>query len=265
MRIRLPKTQEADGISDSAPFNTWMQQMFPETVQSYGPGFLEGRYEEEHGDTRYVPTAMNEDAWAAALGGRADLRLQLVYFPPEAQFYFYDYRAAAGGAFCPTSAEKVGLLLSNYLMRCAQACPCSVDLENLVVKFRQPAALRSVVEKAKVILATCDTFFSGEKGARRLVKDKLIEPNAEPSYIQFVKKVIVRQPESKLTVADAFSRYHQFCEDSGEKALTRAEFKALVTEAIRDAFSLGLRHDITDARGKANHGWMGLECCLGRN
>lgn len=261
IRYRLPNKQ----TDDSAPFNAWFKQKFPEALEQFGPGFMEGRYEDSDGYTHYIPSALNEDAWAAALSGRGELGLRLVYFPPEDTLYFFDPSVAEGGAFVPTSVEKVMVLLSNQLMRCAEACPPIVDIENLVVKFRQPAALRSVAEKAKVILATSDTFFSGDKGERRMVKGRVVEANAEPTYVQFVKKAIVRRPEAKLTVSDAFSRYHRFCEDSGETPLTRAEFKALMVDAIREAFSLGLRHDVRDSTGKANHGWVGIDCRLGRN
>jgi hypothetical protein len=257
IRHRLPKPD----LHDSAPFNTWFDQKFPKAVEQFGSGFLEGRYEDVDGYTHYLPAALNDDAWAAALGEK----IRMIYFPPEATFYFFDERVAEGGAFCATSQDKVQLLLSNQLMRCAEACPPLVDIENFVVKFRKPESLRSVVDKAKVILATTDSFFSGEKGERRIVRSKVVEPSTEPAHVQFVKKAIIRQPEAKLTLSDAFSRYYQFCENSGEQPLTRAEFKALMVEAIREAFSLGLRHDVRDSSGKANHGWVGIDCCLRRN
>jgi hypothetical protein len=257
MRYRLPKTE----IHDGAPFNTWFAEKYPKAVERFGPGFLEGRYEDQHADTRFVPAALNEDAWAAALSEK----VPMVYFPPEAQFYFLDPRAVDGGAYCPTSVEKVALLVSNQLMRCAQACPLLVDIENLVVKFRKPDALKGIVDKAKVILACADGFFTGTKGMRRAVNGKVIEANAEPTYVQFVKKTVVRQAEAKLTIQDAFSRYYQFCKQAGEPPLTRADFKQLVGEAIREVFKIGLRHDVKDVDGVERHGWVGIDCSFGRN
>jgi len=257
MRYRLPKPE----LRDSAPFNTWFLEQFPKAVEQFGPGLLEGRYESADGDTRYIPVALNEDAWAAALGEK----VPMVYFPPEAQFYFFDPQAAEGGAYSPTSIEKVELLVSNTLMRCAEACPPIVDIDRLVVKFREPETLKAVVRKAKTILACADNFFTGDKGMRRLVSGKVIEANAEPTYVQFVKKTLTRQPEAKLTIHDAFNGYYQFCKESGEPPLTRNDFKDLVAQVIREEFKLGYRHDVVDDRGKAQHGWIGIGCSMGRN
>ena len=87
---------------------------------------------------------------------------------------------------------------------------------------------------------------------------KYIEPNEEPSYRQFVKKTIVREPASTVTLQDAFHRYFQFCRDQQMQPLTRQEFKGLVAEVIREEFNLGLRHDVPGDNGKQRHGWFGV-------
>jgi len=114
-------------------------------------------------------------------------------------------------------------------------------------------------------------FFTGKDGHRRCIQGRYIEPNEEPSYQVFVKKAIVREPEGKLTVGDAFHRYYQFCRDNQMAPLSRQEFKSLVAEVIREEYQLGLRHDVLDERGKQTHGWLGIDCrlaeepCFGRN
>ena len=61
---------------------------------------------------------------------------------------------------------------------------------------------------------------------------------------------------------DAFHRYFKFCRNNPIQPLTRAEFKDLVAEVIREEFDLGIRHDILDERGKETHGWLGIDCRL---
>ena len=97
---------------------------------------------------------------------------------------------------------------------------------------------------------------------RRIVAGKIVDPNQPPAYVEFVKRGIVREPEGKLTIADAFSRYYSFCKSQGQVPLTRQEFKHLVAEVIRAEFRIGIRHDVIDERGKAQHGWLGIDCRL---
>jgi hypothetical protein len=68
----------------------------------------------------------------------------------------------------------------------------------------------------------------------------------------------VREPEGKVTVADAFHRNYEFCKSQGQQPLTRQEFKHLVAEVIRDQFNIGLRHDVLIETRKLGHGWYGV-------
>jgi hypothetical protein len=62
----------------------------------------------------------------------------------------------------------------------------------------------------------------------------------------------------KITVADAFHRYFEFCRSQNQPPLTRQEFKQLVAEVIREQFNVGLRHDVPTETGKQGHGWFGV-------
>ena len=99
----------------------------------------------------------------------------------------------------PHDGEKLKLLLSNYLIRCSQECGWSVDITNLVVKFRQDDVLQRIVDKAKAMLEADRLFFQGKDGQRRFIDGKYIEPNEEPSYRVFVKKAIVREPAGTVS------------------------------------------------------------------
>lgn len=134
----------------------------------------------------------------------------------------------------------------------------SDGVTNLVVRFRQEDTLQSVVNKAKAVLEADRLFFQGKDGYRRYVDGRYIGPDDEPSYQLFVKKSIVREPEGKVTVADAFHRYYEFCKSQGQQPLTRQEFKHLVAEVIREQFNIRLRHDVLTESGKQSHGWYGV-------
>jgi hypothetical protein len=172
-------------------------------------------------------------------------------------------------AFCPTTEEKLKLLVSNFLIRCSQECNPLADITNLVVRIRQDESLERIVEKAKAVLEADRLFFEGKDGTRRFIDGKFIEPNEEPSYQLFVKRAIVKEPAGKVTVADAFHRYYEFCKSQGQQPLTRQEFKHLVAEVIREQFNVGLRHDVPTASGKQGHGWFGVRLdgveAFGRN
>ncbi len=216
---------------------------------------MEATWTDSDGLKRFIPAYLNEDFFAAILGGDKELGHQVIWFPPEEAWYFYDYRV---DAFCQTTEEKLKLLLSNYLIRCSQECGSLVDITNLVVKFRQDDVLQRIVDKAKAALEADRLFFRGTDGQRRFIDGKFIEPNEEPSYRQFVKKAVVRAHDATVTLQDAFHRYYQFCRDQQMQPLTRQEFKGLIAEVIREEFNIGLRHDVPGENGKQRHGWFGV-------
>ena len=255
VRFRMPSYSSSDtenGINDP---NRWFAAKFPELVQQYGPAFMEGTWTDRDGLKRFIPAYLNEDFFAAILGGNKDLGQQVVWYPPEETWYFFDYRV---DAFCATTEEKLKILLSNYLIRCSQDCGSLVDVTNLVVKFRQNEVLQRIVNKAKAVLEADRLFFHGANGQRRFIDGKHVEPNEEPSYRQFVKRAIVREPAATVTLQDAFHRYFRFCKDQQMQPLTRQEFKGLIAEVIREEFNLGLRHDVPGENGKQRHGWFGV-------
>jgi hypothetical protein len=251
----MPK--HPDQHDDSNPVNDanlWFVGMFPEAVKLFGPGFLQASYVDVDALPRCIPMELNEDAWASAL---SDHRLghQVVYYTPENAWWFLDYRV---DAFCVTSEAKLYALLSNFLIRCSQDCGSLVDIRPLVTDFRRPEILKRVIERAKALLAADVSFFSGERGHRRMVNGKIIEPTAKPSYELFVQKNLTKQPASAVTVTDAFHQYFTFCREQKMNPLTRQEFRSMVVEIVREEFGCGLRHDVVGKNGKQTEGWVGL-------
>src|SRR5438067_9483656 len=119
VRYRMPRTSSVvvDDVTNDP--NKWFADKFPEQAQQYGGAFLEGTWTDADGLKRFIPAYLNEDFFAAILGGNTELGHQVVWCIQEETFYFFDYRV---DAFCPTTEEKLKLLLSNYLVRGSQEC-----------------------------------------------------------------------------------------------------------------------------------------------
>ncbi len=266
----MPEARPADSydkVQDTLVVDPrdYFARRFPEQIKNYGPAFF-GSVAMIDGRQIFMADSINDLAFAAILSGDHSLGHQVVYHHAEDEFYFQDYRV---GAFCPTSESKLGLLVSHYLVGCSEAChPLAA---RAILKQRTPGTIKTVITSAKAMLEADGRFFHGKDGRRRYVDGKYIEPNDEPSYQQFVRKAIVREPTAKLTVGDAFHRYYQFCKEHAMQPLTRSDFKELVAEVIRQMHGLGIRHDIPNAEGKQSHGWLGIDCrledatCFGRN
>jgi len=245
--------KEAGNVTNDP--NKWFAERFPEQAEQYGCAFLEGTWTDTDGLKRFIPAYLNEEFFAAILGGDPRLGHRVIYYPPEDTFYFFDYRV---NAFCPTTPEKLKLLLSNYLIRCSQDCGSLVDITNLVVNFRMDDALQRVIVKAQAILEADRTFFEGKDGKRRIVDGKVIDPRDPPVHEVFIKHSIIPEADGAITVTDCYHKYYRFCREKGMNPPTRVEFQAVVTDAIRAAFNIGLRHDVPGPNGKQANGWIGI-------
>ena len=96
--------------------NAWFAQRFPKATELYGPAFLVATVSQGYRPRRFYPLEVNEDLLAGIIGGDPLFKTQVVYSAAEDQWYCFDYLVEA---FCPVSEEKLKLLASNYLIRCA--------------------------------------------------------------------------------------------------------------------------------------------------
>lgn len=227
----------------------WFSIKFPRQARTYGSPFVEMREEVSGAFTKITPIALNHDFHAAALGGNKLGRV--IYFEPELSFYFQD----SDGVFKPTTEQKLENLFRASLMRCAEELPDTVNKLNLVVEFRSDANVRTVIRRAKSILAADQDFFSVESPNERKKGPELDERLAR----QFVQSALTRQPDLILTVTDAFSCYSQFLKRKDITPPKRELFKGLVAPVIREEFDLGLRNDLPGADNKQKCGWKGLK------
>jgi phage/plasmid-associated DNA primase len=89
------------------------------------------------------------------------------------------------------------------------------------------------------------------------VDNLLLESDA---ITMFVREGLTKEEESQLTVPNAFAAYVEFCNARGWLALTRKQFGNEIGDAVIREHGLTVRHDIKSGSGKAQRGWIGLEC-----
>jgi hypothetical protein len=237
----------------------WFHTRYPEIGEQFGPAMLEEVKESDPFgmSSRCNPLLLNKDFLAATLGGDQGLGHQIVFYPPEKCFYFYDPRVLA---FCPATDEKIQLLASNLLVKAAEACSHRVNTRPLLDDFRKPAFLRGIVKLARTMLEAENTFFEGEQGMVRYIDGKLVKPSDRSTCHLFVNKVIAGTPGAVLPMSDAHIKYIEFCRFEQLPEMAPAEFKKSVSKIVEETYSKKLRHDIIDVSGKHHHGWTDLSC-----
>jgi hypothetical protein len=194
---------------------------------------------------------VNEDFFAAVVGGDKGLGHQVIFYQPELSWFFFD---PAAEKYLPTSEGKLRLFISNVMMMCAEAMNQRfVDVEPLFGgAFRSDKGLKAVIGRAEAMHAAGEDFFKDEKNVRFDAPATDIVPRL------FVKEVLTEEPQGVLTVGDAFANHLSFSKIRGLTPLQRREFKSLIAEVIREEFGVGLRHDLRSEDGRSSQGWSGL-------
>ena len=80
----------------------------------------------------------------------------VIYLEHETQWYFYD---PADHMYKSTSSEKLLNLIRGMLMKCAEELTGEADIFNLFLDFRSDRNRRTIIQRAKSILAADHTFF----------------------------------------------------------------------------------------------------------
>ena len=229
----------------------WFSTYFPDQLP-FGCPFIELREMGVDGNQRISPLAPNIDFLAACLGGDKRLGHHVIYFDPDMQFFFYD---PAQKVYKPTSEEKLGNLVRALLVRCAKAMPAQVHKLNLFLEFRKDDVVRSVVKRARSILAADESFFSPESKNIRLRGVEVHERIAR----NFVEQLLSKDPAKILTVTQAYVHFSEYLKRKEMAPLDRRDFKQMMAELIKEEFGLGLRNDLKEQEtDKQKCGWKGL-------
>jgi hypothetical protein len=240
-------------LAESKPStpSIWFGRKFPSVQKRLGPAFLESVSVGPDGVKRVTPVEMNLDFMAGALGGDERLQHRVIWFQPEQTFFFYDPRIKI---FAPTSEEKLKMLTSQLILKCAQEMPPTVNIQLLFTESRSEETLREVVKRAKALLEADESFFSPESPNTRLRGPETHERLARV----FIKQAIKPEPQEILTVSQCFELFCAFSKACGVEPLNRRHFRPMLTNLIREEFDLGFRKDLLGPQNKYAAGWKGL-------
>ena len=230
----------------------WFSCKFPEATKIHGCPFLELVEPLGDGINQTKPLAPNIDLLAAILSGDPKLGHKVVYIESEMAFYYYDVREHL---YKQTSEDKLGNLMRAYLIRCAEELPNNVHELNLLLHFRSEKTIRSIVHRAKSILAADARYFSVDSKHERQQGPEIYERVARA----FVDQVLERIPDEILTVNDAYVHFCQYLSKRKLPPLNRRVFKHLMPPVVKEQFDLGVRNDLQDETGnKWQRGWKGI-------
>lgn len=234
----------------------WFTARFPEQTNLFGCAFFEDTTVNIHGSTILHPSAINEDFFAAMLSGERRLGHRMIYLPGDG-FWFNDSKL---GAFCSTTDKKVEVLLSNYLIKCAERMNRNVNSRILVKDHRRPQVLAGIVARAKSVLEADSRFFEGAHAPLRHSQGRIIQPSVASSPEDFIHSAFVPRENAVVIVSEAYQKFLGHCQMENLIRVEFTEFKRVARDLVLEKFQLGLRHDIRTPEGRQTHGWKHL--CL---
>jgi hypothetical protein len=227
--------------------SAWFAAKFPAHTR-FGSAFLEAEYETAAGLTRLTALSINEDFFAAILGGNERLKHKVVFLVPERQFLFLDLRR---GVFSATTEDQLKVLLSQLLLGCAAEMPPCVDLHNLFLTFRDDKVLSRIVRRAKAMLAVKESFFDNCPYPR--------ERDHEDLALLFTRTTLTRASTGILTIHDCHESFTVFCKGRGIAPMGRKAFVMLMKGIIKEQFNRTVRNDLIPVPGsKQKSGWKGI-------
>jgi hypothetical protein len=235
--------------------NGWFASRFPNEHMAYGNAFYEEWTTSLQGSQIILPSVINEDFLAAMLSGERRLGHRMVYLPADG-FWFKDPRL---DAFCPTTDKKVEILLSNYLLKCAENMGANVASKVLFLDHRRPSVLAGIVQRAKTVLEADPRFFEGANAPRRVSNGRILEPSMPSSPENFIHSTFVPKEGGVVIVSEAYQKFLGYCQRENLTRVEFTEFKRVARELVMEKFLLGLRHDVRTPEGRQTHGWKHLK------
>jgi hypothetical protein len=230
--------------------NEWFGHKYPEQTEMYGSPFLELHEPLDQFSVQVLPIVINTDFFAGMLGGRCDLGHHTIYYEPEMQWYFKD----SDNIYKPTSPEKLANLYRALMLKCAEEMPANVHKLNLFHEFRSDKTAKSVVQRAKSILAADSSFFSATSSHQRIRGIEIMERVAR----KYVYEWLSAEPGQILRLTDAYAVFRGLLKQRELPDIKRSDFKAVVGPLIREQFNVALRNDLPGV-GSGVRGWKGVK------
>ena len=232
--------------------NQWFARRFPTEAYRYGPAFFsESLTKDPFQQTKFRSALLNEDFFAAILAGEQGLGHRIVY-EEDAGFWFHDPR---GDLYRLASVLKMELLLSNYLVKCAEAVGAEVDQATLVADYRESHLIKRIVEKSKAVLEVDSEFFASKHGNSRILNGRVRAPSLFKAPEKFVLSAFQPEEGSSVMVTEAYQEFLCYCQLGNLQNVEFKEFKRIARELILERYQLGFRHDLRTAEGRQTHGW----------
>ena len=231
--------------------NQYFQRRFPSHTLQFGPAFLELR-ESNQSFLKITPLSLNVEFFASIFSDPA-LSLRVVYFAPEMQFYYcVDLLQPI---FKPVSPEKLMSLFRGLLLRCAKSLSPETNILNLFEEFRSDKVAKTVIQRAKSILAADPSFFTAQSTNQRIRGLELHERLAR----KFVEELLTAESGQILMLGDAYAAFCQLLKQRELAPLKRSDFKAMVIPIIKDQFQVALRNDLVVDERQGVRGWKGVK------
>lgn len=230
--------------------NQHFAHLFPTQTSQFGQAVLEVAQRDNTGQVQTTPLCINHDSFAAYLSD-SGLGLDVVYFEPDMQFY---YSSAFDPVFKPVSPEKLQNLYRGLVLRSSGLLNTINAKLNIWAEFRSDKTVRTVVSRAKSILAADSSFFSASSPHQRIKGIELHERVAR----RFVDELLTCTPGQTLLLTDAFSKFCELLKQNSLEPVKRAEFKNMVVPLIKSQFDVCLRNDLKIDERQGVRGWKDL-------
>lgn len=129
------------------------------------------------------------------------------------------------------------------------------DLDQQILTTEAPGVLNWMLEGLDKLRA--DGWRLHLTGAQQASVDNLLLES--DSHALFVREELEPAGGRTLTVPDCFTAYVEYCNGHGWKALTRNKFGQIIGDMVARQYGITVRHDVSDAQGKAQRGWYGIQ------
>jgi len=139
-------------------------------------------------------------------------------------------------------------------MKVAQEMPANVHKLNLFHEWRSDRFARSVVQRAKSILAADSSFFSATSPHQRIKGTELHERLMR----NLVETLLESRAEACLTVTQAYDVFCRLAQQRQLSPLKRSMFRATMQDLVRERYGLALRNDVPDTENRHQQAWRGL-------
>ena len=244
-----PKFMEIQGNEKPITPNAWFGQRYPDQFDRFGSPFIELIETIDQFSNQVHVVSINHDFFAGLLGGRADLGHHVIYLESELQWYFRD----SDHIYKPTTEEKLGNQYRALMMKAAQEMLPNVHKLNLFHEFRQDKVAKTIVHRAKSILAADSTFFGPDSRHERIRGDEI--------HLRICRRLVQEMLEPAegriLLLNDVYAVFKDLVKQKSLEPMKRSQFKAAMMPLVRESFSVGLRNDL-EVNEKQAVGWKNV-------